>query len=815
MKKIYLLLVFVFIYSSSKAQLYYNFNNLDGAATSGVPTGYSASSLTANNTPRTTDFFTTTSASDTYSGNSGGGNITTIARDGRAGIGVNALSYFELTITPSVSEKVRVATIGFGSRSISSNGGPSSVVIRSSVDNYSAAFDSLNINSGAVWTIYNRTLSRIIIGAAGTPVTIRIYARNGTGSTTTNNWRIDDLNIGFVNRPVISNYLMAQNAWLLQGFYAGSTRFGQLNSLWPTVKASGVKMVRIGGIHAENNSFTASEAINLIDSIRKIGAEPMVQVATGRGTFTATQAADLVEQVNVVNGKNIKYWIIGNEPDLGSPIVNAAGVATYIKSYATAMKAKDPSILIVGPECAFYNSAYYPSLIGGANDITGKDANGRYYVDIISFHTYPFNGTQTRSSVITSAQNLSNNVDNLLALINNANTLNNRTGPDKLKWAITEFNVNYSNPTVNNVTGVGVHSFLNGQYWADVFNVGMSKEAVTIAPWCVQESGGNRSQYDLGYLDGSGATIKPRSSYYHEQMIADNIKGTYLSASNNQSLVTTFGSFYNDTTSIMIVNKALNNFNYALQLNDKSVTDLADLKINLLGDIDKLYTDQIDGQSTVVLVFNNNGILLKKIVYSLTDASFSLPPSITTYTLPLTWLDFNVKKEPDGSVNLSWLVSDQVNTYSFEVQRYDNIDFRMIGSKPSFDGKAVTRYNFTDTKPYNGTNYYRIKQIDRDGKFTYSKEVAVDLSYKTKSWDVYPNPVTSSNPKFYLRVNENLPDLAFKLVDLSGKILIEKSFKNLEVGQEIIINNNKLNTGIYVLQVNAKGVLETVKLISN
>ncbi|OAQ40292.1 hypothetical protein A5893_04890 [Pedobacter psychrophilus] len=815
MKKTLLFVSFCAIYFSANAQLNYNFNAANGSPTSGIPSGFSASDVTANNTDKTSDFFTTVSPSSGYNGASCTGNITTAAKAGNAATNIANLSYFEFAITPSSTERVKISSISFGSRSIGTSGGPTSYVIRTSIDNYVANVSSVNINSSSIWTLYSNQFSLPLIGAINTAVTVRIYANNGTGAVgTTNNWRIDDLNINFLNRPTISNYLMGQNAWLPKGTFGSAVYNGQLNVLWPTIKASGVKMIRIGGAWAEGAMLPGDKVVDLIDSIRKIGAEPMVQVATNRGNISATQAANLVQYVNITNNRNVKYWIIGNEPDIGSTTAPVATVATYIKSFSSAMKVKDPSILIVGPECAYYNSNYYPSLIGGANDITGKDANGRYYVDVISFHTYPFNGTQTRSQVVSGGQSLSNNVDNLLNLMNNANVLNNRIGADQLKWAITEFNVNFSNPTTNNISGVGVHSFLNGQFWADAFNVGMSKGALTITPWSVHESGGGRGTGDLGYMDGSGVTLKPRSSYYHEKMISDNIKGNYIQSVNNQTLVTTIGAIRNDTVSVMLVNKSdVTNYGYALQLSEQPVTDPAVMKINLFADINVLYKDNIDAQTTVVLVFNKTGALIKKIVYGITQATSQIAPLETNYILPLTWINFSAQKQSNGSVLLNWLVGDLVNTQLFEIERLVGNDFLSIGVKNSTDGKGNQLYNFVDKIPFNGTNYYRIKQLDKNGDFTYSKIISINVLNYTQQWEVYPNPASSENPLFQLRLNEDAKTLIISLYDSSAKKIIEKSLINLNKGSDVIINPEILKSGFYFIEVTQNGIKKTEKLI--
>ena len=457
------------------------------------------------------------------------------------------------------------------------------------------------------------------------------------------------LAIGASYGQSISPYIAGQNAWLPTG-YGGRTYNGLLDQLWPVVQKSKVQMIRIGGNGVEFNLPSGPEYVSLIDSIRRIGAEPMVQVSEGRGKYTAAQAAAIVQYVNVTMNRHIKYWIIGNEPNLNSATYGAptavARVGAYIREWASAMKAVDPSILIVGPETSFYDTSYLNSLIGGANDITGTDANGRYYVDIVSFHSYPFSGTQTRAQVLAAPQTLAGNVDRLLTLMSAANALHNRTGANALQWAVTEFNIDYNNPTANTVEGVGVHSFLNGQYWAEVFGVGMQKQGLTMMPWSIHEGGGTRGAGDLGYLDGSSlATIKPRSAYYHEMLVAENLRGTFLPSTDNQTNVSVLSASNNGTTAVMILNKSdATDYSFTVQLDGSAVPGTAALKINVPAGISNAYSDKIYNQSTLVLLFNAQGALTRKIVYSLQHAQNTLPPTYLNPGKNVTLASFSADK---------------------------------------------------------------------------------------------------------------------------------------------------------------------------
>ena len=509
------------------------------------------------------------------------------------------------------------------------------------------------------------------------------------------------LTFGAAAGQTISPYLAGQNAWLPKG-YGGVMYNGILDQLWPTVQKSKVQLVRIGGNGVEFHLPSGPEYVALIDSIRRIGAEPMVQVPEGRGRYTAAQAAAVVQYVNGTMGRNVKYWIIGNEPNLNSATYGAptpvARVAAYTKDWASAMKAVDPTILTVGPELSFYDTSYISSLIGGANDITGRDANGRTYVDVVTFHSYPFGGTQTRAQVLAAAQTLSGNVDRLLALMSSANALNGRTGASALQWAVTEFNIGYANPTVNTVEGLGVHSFLNGQYWAEVFGVGMQKGAVTMAPWSVQEGNGARGTGDLGYLDGSTlATIKPRSAYYHELLVAENLRGTYLAATDNQATVSVLASTSNGTTAVMLLNKSdATDYPFTVQLDGSAVPGAAALKVNVPAGISASYTDKIFNQSTLVLLFNSQGVLTRKITYSLQHAQNNLPPSYRNSGKSVAVAGFSADK------TFACTTGEQVNFMASVLGDYTSLTWNFgAGASPatgSGKGPVATTYTTAGTK---------------------------------------------------------------------------------------------------------------------
>ncbi|MCW3070408.1 MAG: hypothetical protein JWO44_298 [Bacteroidetes bacterium] len=439
----------------------------------------------------------------------------------------------------------------------------------------------------------------------------------------------------------ISNHFFGENAWMPDtiGNANACTEppcllYGKLHKNWDNIKNSGASLIRFGGIAADKNMPTNYQYIKMIDSIRAKGMEPVIQVPFANYRYTELQAADIVRFINVTKGMHVKYWIIGNEPDLGYHFTTASQVANYIRPFASAMKAVDPSILIVGPETAWYDQGVINGLTtpGGPDDITGKDAAGRYYIDVISFHSYPFNGTQTRADMITkltSAGSLQDNLVSLNARIANCNAAHGRTGAATLKTAITEANVNWQNNGADNLNGVGANSFIGGQFLAEMLGISMKNGVDFVNIWSVVE--GNNTALNIGYIDAQTGVKKP--IYYHFKMMADNFKGNYADVTDNQNNVKTFASKSGSQINVMIMNQDLgSNFNYTVRLNSGTVSGSNALKIAVNAGVTVEYSDMIVAQGSVVLTFNSAGTLIKKTEYSLTgQAIANQPPVVTQY----------------------------------------------------------------------------------------------------------------------------------------------------------------------------------------
>ena len=421
------------------------------------------------------------------------------------------------------------------------------------------------------------------------------------------------------NAQEISPYLFGQNHWIATG--DEGTRIGYLNLLWPRVKESGIKCVRIGG-NAYNHNFPERQRLSsMIDSIINIGAEPILQVPV---SFTAIQAMELVEFYTRTGNRKVQFWSIGNEPLLRADFT-IDQVYEYIIRIATAMKKVDPAIKIfVFDECELRETAYR-DLCGGRLDITGIKENGAWLIDGFTFHRYPNGKDFVRDNVaLTGPENVYNQAKLMKQIIEEADKKHNREGDEKLMWALTEVNVTFANPD-REISGYGNTSFLGGQFMAEIYGIGMQFGAFSVNPWCISETDAVSS--DFGYL-GLPREFYPRSSYYHTQMMAQNMTGNFMNTSCNQKYVKIIGSISKDQICVLVLNKdQYLDYPFDIILN-KTGKSKKTLVINADASIDKRISGLIEKQSSVMFVFDTKGSVLKQINYGLKQNLKNLKPEI-------------------------------------------------------------------------------------------------------------------------------------------------------------------------------------------
>ncbi len=164
-------------------------------------------------------------------------------------------------------------------------------------------------------------------------------------------------------------------------------------------------------------------------------------------------------------------------------------------------------------------------------------------------------------------------------------------------------------------------------------------------------------------------------------------------------------------------------------------------------------------------------------------------------TLGANFLSFDGKLLKDNTVELKWdAVVDQKHRY-FEVEKSsDRQNFTAIGRIEGTDP-----YKLIDRDPFAGNNYYRIKEVDADGKEMYSKIINVVYNPSLLSVSLYPNPVIN---ELNFKIKFNYPEkVTVQVSDLSGRVISTLQVNVNTIEREYQINTAKLSPQVYVLKI--------------
>lgn len=166
--------------------------------------------------------------------------------------------------------------------------------------------------------------------------------------------------------------------------------------------------------------------------------------------------------------------------------------------------------------------------------------------------------------------------------------------------------------------------------------------------------------------------------------------------------------------------------------------------------------------------------------------------SFSINVLPVELSSFSATPNKN-QVELNWQTAQEINNDYFQIERKtaNSHAWKVIGKKQGAgDSDSEIQYNFFDTKPANGINFYRLKQIDFDGQFEYSEMVNVQIR-TTISIEIFPNPTVSEltivTPVDFLKGE-------IHLYDATGKMIISTT-----VRERNYLNLSSLNSGIYFL----------------
>ncbi len=188
-----------------------------------------------------------------------------------------------------------------------------------------------------------------------------------------------------------------------------------------------------------------------------------------------------------------------------------------------------------------------------------------------------------------------------------------------------------------------------------------------------------------------------------------------------------------------------------------------------------------------------------------------------TSILPVELTTFNGAKEGKAIV-LHWKTLSEINNAKFTLKHStDGVNFTTISELAGAGNSNIaTKYEYVDTKPVVGINYYQLSQSNYDGSHKNLKTIAVEFNdtYANTFFNIYPNPLSEKELKIEYETN-NKGTLDIMVLNMVGQV-IKQQRQMLSKGKNLFsINLEDMQTGVYFIKVNEAGKTYTKRLVKN
>lgn len=330
-----------------------------------------------------------------------------------------------------------------------------------------------------------------------------------------------------------------------------------------------------------------------------------------------------------------------------------------------------------------------------------------------------------------------------------------------------------------------------------------------------QENGSGTGRMILGLEPGNNSTCNAANTYYSNVGNQATCSGQTYNGAWQHLAITVRENGSTDTVRIYVNgvlaettvrNSETNNnarwrLGGALQVNRHWTGDLDELRfLNVLLSPDRIMTEyrnaNAPGQYTTLFC----------------PQQINVPG----FWLPVELAYFDAELQPDETVLLEWATFQETDNDYFTVERStDGQRFEVVGTKDGAgNAHQKTTYLYTDESPYSGTSYYRLKQTDLSGSYTYLPIRKVHLEAQSSSLEivaVFPNPF-NREVSVEFEAEENGAGLAV-LSNMSGRQVYQQQIQAIQGRNRVVLEPGNIAPGTYILQLTLGNSRTEYKLI--
>lgn len=180
------------------------------------------------------------------------------------------------------------------------------------------------------------------------------------------------------------------------------------------------------------------------------------------------------------------------------------------------------------------------------------------------------------------------------------------------------------------------------------------------------------------------------------------------------------------------------------------------------------------------------------------NEGFSLNILGSFSVLPIELVNFDASIIENVRVKLNWETASELKNDFFTVERSKSGDeWKAIGYiNGAGNSSTPLIYTFIDEQPNSGENYYRLKQTDFDGAFTYSSIKSVNVNNEFQTLKIYPNPAYH-----FITIEGNQYELEeFSIYNALGQDVTNQTQINKNIDSKLEIDLSQLNRGVFYIK---------------
>ncbi len=179
-------------------------------------------------------------------------------------------------------------------------------------------------------------------------------------------------------------------------------------------------------------------------------------------------------------------------------------------------------------------------------------------------------------------------------------------------------------------------------------------------------------------------------------------------------------------------------------------------------------------------------------------------------TLPVSVINFAISKQSDGNVGITWSTASEQNNDHFLVEKsLDGTSFSPIEKVTGQSNSSIKiDYKVVDKNTVNGRNYYRLSQVDKDGRFTVIGTKAILISGRTAGISLYPNPLSGTQINIKL-AEPTVKKLSVQITNIAGKVMYNGMFTAQGNTLQVTLPVKPI-AGIYLLKVEGNTPLKLI-----